>query len=128
MAKKPDTEIQDWHPADIKAAVQKKGTSLARLSRQNGLSSSMCGQALKKPYPKMERLIATCIGETPQVIWPSRYNLDGTPKSGRGERGLGRHYSRLKSAKTSIANHIPNRQSCNVNAINKGGVQHEKAA
>lgn len=128
MTKKPDTEKQDWHPADIKAAVQKQGTSLARLSRQNGLSNSMCGQALQKPYPKMERLIATCIGMEPQVIWPSRYNSDGTPKSGRGERGLGRHYSRLTSAKTSIVNDIPNNQSCNVNALDNGGVQHEKAA
>lgn len=124
MAKKPDTKNQDWHAADIVAAVKKQGTSLARLSRQNGLSSSMCGQALYKPYPKMERLIATCIGDSPQAIWPSRYNLDGTPKSGRGERGLGRHYSRLKSAKTSIGNDIPNKQSCNVKALDNGGTEY----
>ncbi len=33
-------EKQDWHKADIIAALHKKGLSLASLSRANGLSSS----------------------------------------------------------------------------------------
>ncbi|EDT5506064.1 transcriptional regulator, partial [Salmonella enterica] len=30
----------DWHPADIIAALRKRGTSLAALSREAGLASA----------------------------------------------------------------------------------------
>lgn len=35
-----------WHPADIIAGLRKKGTSLAALSREAGLSSSTLANAL----------------------------------------------------------------------------------
>jgi Ner family transcriptional regulator len=37
---------QDWHPADIIAALRKKGTSMAELSRHSGLNSSTLSNAL----------------------------------------------------------------------------------
>ena len=84
----------DWHPADIKAALEKRGYSLARLSRVHKYCRSSAAVALHMPWPKMERLIAEAIGTTPQQIWPSRYHADGTPRSGRGERGIGRRKSK----------------------------------
>lgn len=63
----------DWHPADIIAAVRKKGTSLAALSRQAGLASSTRENALYRHWPKGEKLIADALGVTPEQIWPSRY-------------------------------------------------------
>ncbi len=82
---------QDWHPADIQAALKKAGWSYARISRVNKYARSSANNAIRTPWPRMELLIATAIGTTPQLIWPSRYNEDGTPKSGRGQRGLGRY-------------------------------------
>jgi Ner family transcriptional regulator len=41
-----------------------------------------------------EKHIAAAIGLRPQAIWPSRYHADGTPKSGHGERGIGRPKSK----------------------------------
>jgi lambda repressor-like predicted transcriptional regulator len=35
---------------------------------------------LNQQYPKCEAIIAQAIGVTPQTIWPTRYNQDGTPK------------------------------------------------
>lgn len=64
---------QNWHPADIIAALHKKGTSLAALSRDSGLSSSTLANALSRPWPKGELLIAQAIGVTPSEIWPQRY-------------------------------------------------------
>lgn len=64
---------QDWHPADIVAALRKRGTSLAALSRQAGLSSSTLANAITRPWPKGEWLIAKAIAIHPAVIWPSRY-------------------------------------------------------
>lgn len=63
----------DWHTADIIAALRKKGTSLAEVSRNAGLSSSTLANALSRPWPKGEWLIARAINIHPAEIWPSRY-------------------------------------------------------
>lgn len=64
---------QDWHTADIIAALHKRGTSLAAVSRQAGLSSSTLANALNRPWPKGEWLIAEALAVHPAEIWPSRY-------------------------------------------------------
>ncbi|EDH5633235.1 transcriptional regulator [Salmonella enterica subsp. enterica serovar Claibornei] len=66
----------DWHPADIIAGLRKKGTSLAAVSREAGLSSSTLANALTRPWPRGEKLIADALGISPEIIWPSRY-FDG---------------------------------------------------
>ncbi|WP_397609348.1 helix-turn-helix domain-containing protein [Serratia marcescens] len=63
----------DWHPADIIAALRKQGTTLAAVSRKAGLSSSTLANALSRPWPKGEWLIAEAIGIHASEIWPSRY-------------------------------------------------------
>lgn len=64
---------QDWHKADIIAALHKKGTSLAAESRAAGLSPSTLANALVRPWAKGEQLISKAIGIPAQTIWPSRY-------------------------------------------------------
>ncbi|MCS2170124.1 DNA-binding transcriptional regulator SfsB [Scandinavium sp. TWS1a] len=64
----------DWHPADIIAGLRKQGTSLAAESRKNGLSSSTLANALTRPWPKGEAIIAAVLGTEPWIIWPSRYH------------------------------------------------------
>ncbi|AXW86859.1 DNA-binding protein [Lonsdalea britannica] len=64
---------QDWHSADIIAALKKRGTSMAAVSRNAGLASSTLANALTKHWPKGERLIAEALGVAPAEIWPSRY-------------------------------------------------------
>lgn len=66
-------EKQDWHPADIIAALKRKGTSLSALSRESGLASSTLANALTRRWPKGERLIAQALNVSPEEIWPSRY-------------------------------------------------------
>lgn len=72
---KPD----DWHPWDIKAALGKKGYSLVRLARENGYAKTSPSEALRKPWPAMEELIANTIGVKPWDIWPSRYDQSNQP-------------------------------------------------
>lgn len=64
---------QDWHNADIIANLRKRGTSLAGVSREAGLSSSTLANALFRPWPKGEWLIADALNIHPAEIWPSRY-------------------------------------------------------
>jgi Ner family transcriptional regulator len=75
---------QDWHVADIKCALEKKGWSLSRLSKQRGYCRTACKMALRIAWPKMERIIADAIGVPPQVIWPSRYDEHGNSNRRRG--------------------------------------------
>ncbi|WP_315383568.1 transcriptional regulator [Microvirgula aerodenitrificans] len=63
----------DWHRADIVAALHKAGWSLRQLSREAGLSAGALNNALDRPWPKAENIIAAAIGIEPEAIWPSRY-------------------------------------------------------
>ncbi|WP_123591389.1 helix-turn-helix domain-containing protein [Salinisphaera orenii] len=76
----------DWHPADIKAALEKAGWSLRRLSVHHGLGAQSLQKCLHQPWPRAERLVAAAIGRQPRQVWPSRYHADGTPKRGRSPK------------------------------------------
>lgn len=82
---------QDWHPADIKAALEKQGYTLRQLSIEHGYAGGIVQKALTQAYPSCETIIADAIGTTPQTIWPSRYNADGTPKRLRKFANTVRH-------------------------------------
>lgn len=81
------TSREDWHPADIKAALEKKGWTLVALAAYHGIKgSSSLSHTFERSFPLNEKRIADAIGVPVQEIWPSRYNLDGTKKP-RGLRG-----------------------------------------
>jgi Ner family transcriptional regulator len=69
----PQGADSDWHPADILAALKKRGYSLAGLSVANGYHATAAGKALKRSWPALEAVIAEAIGMKPEQIWPSRY-------------------------------------------------------
>lgn len=72
---------EDWHPADIKAALHKKGITLRSLAQAHGLKeSSSMSAALVRSLPSNEKRIADALGVHPKVIWPSRYHADGSHK------------------------------------------------
>ncbi|WP_435100787.1 helix-turn-helix domain-containing protein [Arhodomonas sp. AD133] len=74
-SKKPAPE--DWHRADIVAALRKAGWSLRRLATHHGYAApTTLTNALARPWPKGEQIIAEAIGEDPAAIWPSRYRED----------------------------------------------------
>lgn len=78
---------KDWHPADIKAALDKAGWTLRALAAHHGIrGSSTLSHTFERSYPLNEKRIADAIGVPPQEIWPSRYFPDGTKKP-RGLRG-----------------------------------------
>ena len=74
-----ENSTTDWHPADIRAALTKRGHSLASLSRANGYSPTAAGRCLRTSWPAMEEIIAEALERQPQEIWPSRYDARGLP-------------------------------------------------
>ncbi|WP_126456696.1 helix-turn-helix domain-containing protein [Sulfuriflexus mobilis] len=73
---------EDWHRADIVAALRKAGWSLRRLSTHHGYKSpTTLVIALDRHWPKGERLIAEALDIKPGEIWPTRYPIKGNTKS-----------------------------------------------
>lgn len=72
-ATKKTATVTDWHRADIIASLKKQGWSLRSLAAECGVSYETLKSALDKPYPKMERVIASAIGTPPEVIWAKRF-------------------------------------------------------
>lgn len=70
---------KDWHWADIKAALEKAGTNLTRLSERHDYDPSAARQVKHQNWPHLQTLIAKAIGVRPQDIWPSRYDERGQP-------------------------------------------------
>lgn len=86
----------DWHPADVVAAVRKKGSSLRKLSIAAGLQPGVLRIALARHYPKAQAVIADFLDAPPQSIWPSRYEADGSHK--RGLRGKNYQHTQCSKA------------------------------
>jgi len=76
-------DLQDWHRADIVAELRKAGWSLRRLATHHGYASpTTLTNALARPWPKGERIIAEAIGIDPATIWPTRYSKDSSAAEG----------------------------------------------
>lgn len=73
MNAKKQTTPTDWHPADIKAALAKKGYTFARIAREHGYCSNSPNSVLWVGWKPMERIVADIVGVQPEEIWPSRY-------------------------------------------------------
>lgn len=72
---------EDWHQADVIAALRKRGITLKGLAQMHGLrDSSSMSAALVRSVPCNERRIAAALELEPKDIWPSRYNEDGSRK------------------------------------------------
>jgi len=67
----------DWHPADVVAALRKRGTSLRQIAIANGYSHIQ--GVLTRPWLAVEQLVAQQLGTNPETIWPSRY-ADGVSR------------------------------------------------
>ena len=66
-----------WHRAEIIAAVKVRGTSLAALGRDNGLSSGTLGAALTYPRLPSNTIIAEFLGFKLHEIWPRWFDERG---------------------------------------------------
>ncbi len=71
------THPQKWHAEDIKAAVRKRGTTLAALARSAGIPPSACQNALKAPHSHGEAVISEFLGIPMRELWPDRFDAQG---------------------------------------------------
>uniref|UniRef100_C6E6U5 Putative transcriptional regulator, Nlp n=1 Tax=Geobacter sp. (strain M21) TaxID=443144 RepID=C6E6U5_GEOSM len=87
MKKAAELQVhQDWHPADIKAALDKAGYSFARIARENGYRLNSPNVVLHRAWSQVEQLVAKILGVQASEIWPSRYDRRGRPLKSRTAR------------------------------------------
>jgi Ner family transcriptional regulator len=72
---KPTISQEDMHPADVVAALRKRGTSLRKIAQENGYSHIQ--RVLTSPWLAAEQLVAKALDTSPQTLWPSRYRNPG---------------------------------------------------
>ncbi|MBF0415629.1 MAG: helix-turn-helix domain-containing protein [Magnetococcales bacterium] len=65
--------------ARIKYLLEESGVTLAGLSLANGYSRNACSQAIRSPWPAVERIIADALKVKPCEVWPDRYDQNGNP-------------------------------------------------
>lgn len=68
--------MTDWHPADVKAALEKRGVSLRQLAHKHGYSHFQ--RVLTSPWWAAEKIVADALGKDAEEIWPSRYEVPRT--------------------------------------------------
>lgn len=71
----------DWHPADVKAALEKRGLSLRQLAHAHGYSHFQ--RVLTTHWWAAEQIVAAALELQPAAIWPSRYEVPRTRAQSR---------------------------------------------
>lgn len=73
MSQKPNSvrKGQDWHPAQVKAALEMRETNLSQLARTHGYRHF--NAVLVRPWVAAELIVAKALCLKPEEIWPSRY-------------------------------------------------------
>lgn len=56
-----------------------EGRSLAEVAAEAGVQRQTLYHAQKRPYPRMEKIIADALGLHPAQLFPERYDADGLP-------------------------------------------------
>ncbi|NWA40761.1 helix-turn-helix domain-containing protein [Pseudomonas reactans] len=70
----------------IKFQLRTKGSSLAKLARALNVSGPAVKNVKRTAYPRMERAIAKVLDIKVEVLWPERWDANGTPNRQRPNR------------------------------------------
>lgn len=62
---------RDWHAADVKAALEKRGLTLIGLAKDHGYSHFQ--RVLTTHWWAAEQIVAKALDLKPEQIWPTRY-------------------------------------------------------
>lgn len=71
----------DWHPANVKAALEKRGVSLRQLAHAHGYSHFQ--RVLTTHWWAAEQIVAAALELQPAEIWPTRYEVPRTRAQSR---------------------------------------------
>lgn len=84
------------------------GNSLAAVAEQAGVKRQTMYGVFSAPYPRMEAVVASALGITPQQLFPERYDENGLPNRKMGRPKKNRTTKKAKN--NTRANHCNERQ------------------
>ena len=90
-----------WNRFDIIAAVRKRGSSLAGIARDVGLSRKSMSWALIRPHDRANRAIAAFLKLPPHELWPEWFDAGGQRIGDRSPS------PRLRSSTTRVSESRP---------------------
>lgn len=64
----------DIHWSDVKAALEKKGSSLVVVALSLGITKPAVSKAKYRPVARVQKAIAKVLGKKPSALWPTRYH------------------------------------------------------
>ena len=68
------------HWSDVKAALEKSGSSLATIAANLGVSNAAITKIKHRPCARIQDAIAKALEKKPAAIWPTRYyHSNGSP-------------------------------------------------
>ncbi len=70
-------QISGWNRFDIIAAVRKRGSTLAGIARDIGLSRKSLSWSLIRPHEKANRAVAAFLEVPPHELWPHWFDAAG---------------------------------------------------
>ena len=76
----------DWTKQKIKHDLDVAQTSLRKISISMNWNPGTLKIVLTRRYPAAQEAVAKALNTSPMIIWPSRYNEDGTPKKSKPGR------------------------------------------
>ena len=71
--------VADTSPEHVKQMILSTGITLTALSVKHGFSDAAVSIALRKRSPHVQAVVAKHLKMRPQDIWPSRYDVNGSP-------------------------------------------------
>ncbi|WP_234458517.1 helix-turn-helix domain-containing protein [Stutzerimonas balearica] len=99
----PHDPAQRWEW--IKYQLRIHGCPPAELARQLGVTDRAIRAVKSTPYPRVEKAIAAQLGTRPVLLWPERWNSDGTPCRQRPNRAESRVRARKEHSSNASAMH-----------------------
>lgn len=86
----------------VKYQLHLQGRSMARIAASAGVERCTLYWVFKRPYPRMEQVIATALDLTPQQLFPERYGPDGLPNRPVGRPRKSTNKDTAKSPKRQV--------------------------
>jgi len=83
-----------------------KGRTLAQIAREAGVSRQCIYSVFRRPYPRMEKVVADALGMAVNVLWPERYYANGLPinRRGRSKKSVAKETKSTTSVKARNIN------------------------
>lgn len=100
--------VERHHWVKYQLAIQ--GSSMAEVAKTTGVQRTTLYHVFKRPYPRMEKILADALGLTPQELFPERYDANGLPNRKMGRKPKISTIKSVKNITATTSSHVQNKE------------------